>query len=116
LASCYEVCDRGHELAGYFILGSLGSRQGVMIDGGIREAFLDKIERRRQRCRGCFCFYHCAGDCPAKTFSQASGEMSGSGRCRLNREITKNLLVRYIETGGGVWRGDLGGQWPAGTA
>ena len=106
LSFCYEVCDRRHELAGDFLFGRLGSDGGVQVDFGRRLSFRNKIERRRQGCRSCFCFRHCAGDCPAKTFSPDSGELSLTDRCWLNREITKNILIRYIERGGGVWRGE----------
>lgn len=108
LAFCYEVCGRDHELAGDFIFGQLGEGGGAVIDEGKRRSFLEKIERRREGCQSCFCFYHCAGDCPAKTFSKASGELSRSARCWLNRELTKSLLVRYVEAGGGLWMGEAG--------
>jgi uncharacterized protein len=115
LTFCYEVCDHSHELADSFIFGRLSSGGGITLDSRAREAFFGRLERRRKRCRSCFCFHHCAGDCPAKTFSRASGEHSLKSRCRLNREITKNILLRYIEQGDGVWRGALGrpGEAPA---
>jgi uncharacterized protein len=106
LTACYEVCDRSHELSGDFLFGALDERAGVQADLGARRRLLAKIEERRQGCQGCFCFYHCAGDCPSKTFSgQPGGHLLRGERCELNREITKELIVRQIEAGGGVWRG-----------
>ncbi|MDR1489922.1 MAG: radical SAM protein [Desulfovibrio sp.] len=106
LTACYEVCNRRHELAGGFIFGDMDASGAIRLTPGARQGFLAKIEERRQSCKRCFCFYHCAGDCPSKTFSdRGDGHLTHGSRCELNRAITTELLVRYIEEGGGVWRG-----------
>jgi uncharacterized protein len=106
LTACYEICNRQHELAGDFIFGNMDENGAIHINHGARQTFLTKIEERRQSCKSCFCFYHCAGDCPSKTFSGgAEGHLRHGSRCELNRTITKELIVRYIEEGGGVWQG-----------
>ena len=106
LTACYEICNRQHELAGDFIFGDMDASGALRLTPGARQGFLAKIEERRQGCKSCFCFYHCAGDCPSKTFSgKAGGHLAHGGRCELNRTITRELLVRYIEEGGGVWQG-----------
>jgi uncharacterized protein len=109
LTACYEICDREHELAREFIFGDLDASGALRLTPGVRRAFLEKIEERRQGCGTCFCFYHCAGDCPSKTFSGgAGGHLLRNGRCELNRTITRELLVRYIEKSNGLWRGRRG--------
>ena len=105
LTACYEVCGREHELAGDFIFGDMDASGALRLVPGARQGFLTKIEERRQGCKRCFCFRHCAGDCPSKTFSGKTFSGETDGRCELNRTITRELLVRYIEEGGGVWRG-----------
>jgi uncharacterized protein len=106
LTACYEICNREHELAKEFIFGGLDASGALRLLPGARQALLAKIEERRQSCKSCFCFYHCAGDCPSKTFSgRADGHLRHGSRCGLNRTITRELLVRYIEEGGGVWQG-----------
>jgi uncharacterized protein len=109
LTGCYEICNREHELAQDFIFGDLDASGALRLTPGARQALLAKIEERRQGCRSCFCFHHCAGDCPSKTFSGgADGRWARGGRCESNRTITRELLVRYIEESGGVWRGGRG--------
>ncbi|MDR2549549.1 MAG: radical SAM protein [Desulfobulbus sp.] len=106
LTSCYEICDRQHELAGDFIFGDMQPDGAIGIDAGIRQAFLAKIEERRQTCRTCFCFRHCAGDCPSKTFSaRTGGHLHHGSRCELNRTLTRELIVHSIAAGNGLWRG-----------
>ncbi len=107
VTSCYEVCGRDHELAGDFIFGEM-DRQGLLsINPRIRRKLLTRIEERRQLCRACFCYFHCAGDCPSKTFSPGAGSHLVHGsRCDLNRTITKELIIRYILEGEGVWNGE----------
>ncbi|MDR2451968.1 MAG: radical SAM protein [Candidatus Accumulibacter sp.] len=109
LTACYEICNREHELAKDFIFGDLETNGSIRLTPGARQGFLAKIEERRQHCKSCFCFYHCAGDCPSKTFSGgADGHLAYGDRCESNRTITRELLVRYIEEGGGVWQGRRG--------
>jgi uncharacterized protein len=109
LTACYEICSREHELAEDFIFGDMDADGALRLTPGVRQAFLAKIEERRQSCESCFCFYHCAGDCPSKSFSGgAGGHLVHGSRCELNRTITRELLARYIEEGGGVWRGKPG--------
>jgi uncharacterized protein len=111
LTACYEICNRRHELAGDFIFGNLDAGGAIHIDTGVRQGFLAKIDERRQTCKSCFCFYHCAGDCPSKTFSgRADGHLRHGSRCELNRTLTGELIVRYIEEGGGVWQGRQAGS------
>lgn len=102
LTSCYEVSDEKHSLAGYFLFGHIEHYLATM-NYELRNQFLKKISERRKQCESCFCYWHCAGDCPAKTFSNSkNGHLHYSSRCRVNREITKELIFRKIVEGNGV--------------
>jgi uncharacterized protein len=109
LTACYEICNQEHELAGDFIFGNMDARGAIRLNPGARQSLLAKIEERRESCKSCFCFYHCAGDCPSKTFTgRAGGHLRHGSRCELNRTITRELIVRYIEESDGVWQGRRG--------
>jgi uncharacterized protein len=102
LTACYEVCGREHPLADAFTIGAAAGG----VDGERRARLEARIARRRELCEGCFCYWHCAGDCPAKTLD-ADGEDDRFGmRCEVNRAVTRQLLLRRIAASGGVWRGD----------
>lgn len=106
ITSCYEVCSKEHELAGEFIFGCMDSKGTLTLDNGIRKNFFDRIEERRHFCKGCFCYFHCAGDCPSKTLTpEKDGHLKYNSRCELNRTITQELIIRYLIEGQGVWRG-----------
>lgn len=106
LTACYEVCSRSHELADDFIFGMLSAENGLTIQPQVRRIFLARIEERKKTCRNCFCYYHCAGDCPSKTFAPTKdAHLIHGERCELNRTITKELLLRSIAEGDGLWRG-----------
>jgi uncharacterized protein len=108
ITSCYEVCSRQHELAKSFIFGNMDRNGGLAINQQIRHDFLTQIEERKKTCTECFCSFHCAGDCPSKTFSpEAGGHLQHGSRCALNQAITKELIIRSIEEGDGIWRGNL---------
>jgi uncharacterized protein len=109
LTACYEVSGRSHPLANRFHFGNMTEPEGWQINDSVRIGLLEKIEQRRSLCSECLCFWHCAGDCPSKTMSPDGLEDLNFGkRCELNRSITQGLLLRLIESGGGVWRAGSG--------
>jgi radical SAM protein with 4Fe4S-binding SPASM domain len=109
LTACYEVYDQSHELGGLFFYGAFNGNNGPEIDLAKRDRLLHKIKARQAACveKACFCFPHCAGDCPPKAFlAQENSESGFSDRCELNRELTKEMLLFYLEKSGGVWHGE----------
>jgi len=107
VTACYEIFSEDHPLAEKFFYGSLSMDGRMKIDLSDRKDFFEKIHDRRALCEDCFCFWHCAGDCPSKTFTaETDGHLFFGKRCDLNRLITKELLVRYIRAGNGIWQGD----------
>lgn len=106
VTACYEVYGHDHELAPDFIFGAMDRWGALTINSDIRYHLLECIDARRRTCRECFCYFHCAGDCPSKTFTpEPEGHLVHGRRCDLNRTITRELLVRYIEESDGVWCG-----------
>lgn len=103
LTACFEVYDRSHDLAEDFIIGKLDPDLGIILYPGRREALLNKIENNRDICDGCFCFYHCAGDCPPKAFmAKKSNDLF---RCSVTRELTREMIFERIAEAGGIWHG-----------
>jgi radical SAM protein with 4Fe4S-binding SPASM domain len=111
------VFDPSQELGEAFFFGDLG-RDGVLsVNQDRRNLLLKRVRERRELCRGCFCYWHCAGDCPAKTLTvDGAGHRYLGARCRVNRAVTKEILARLIFESGGTWRGERGPQGQATTA
>ena len=107
LSACYEVYGREHPLAGAFFFGSLAADGSLTTEPEARKKLQDQIAERRTLCRDCFCYWHCAGDCPPKTLSSdGEGHRQFGARCDLNRLITNELIGRYIAAGHGLWQGE----------
>lgn len=107
ITACYEVCSKEHELSRVFIFGAMGQEGTISLNGQVRESFLAHISERKKTCRDCFCYFHCAGDCPSKTFTlEPHGHLQHGSRCDLNRTITKELIIRFVHEGNGIWQGD----------
>jgi uncharacterized protein len=105
LSSCYEISGSDHPLAGVFHFGKLSPSGEIYIDVRKREDYRNKVQERKVLCKKCFCYWHCAGDCPAKTILPGSFHNNKfSERCRINREITKELLVRYMMENEGIYK------------
>lgn len=107
LVTCYEVTDPGHPLAELLTIGRLDGGQ-VIVDQTRRAAVLARLCARRESCRKCFCYWHCAGDCHAKVFYPYSEADSGQDtRCRMNRRILTDMLLWSIaDSADGVYRGE----------
>lgn len=112
LVACYEITDARHPLADFFTIGHLGAEGPVLNARAIR-----RLGRMRQErlalCRECFCVWHCAGDCSSRSFSpDGEGHLKFEQRCRINQELSKEILTRYIAQSGGVWLGAVKTQRP----
>jgi radical SAM protein with 4Fe4S-binding SPASM domain len=107
LVTCYEVTYSQHPLASMCTIGRIESGQ-VIVDDEKRRLVLSDLAARREACRDCFCYWHCAGDCHVKTFYPgADADPEESARCQTNRSITAQMLLWHIaDSGDGVWRGD----------
>lgn len=104
VSACYEVCDEEMEFADIFVLGHYDTLLN-------RYVFDDKrLRRLRDRavesipwCQGCFCKWHCAGDCPHKAqHATADGEFVGHPRCEITQALVLHELLRRIGENGGV--------------
>ena len=103
IVACFEVYGRRHPLFSDFAIGSVVDGR-VAIDGTREAAMLEGREARRARCRDCFNLRHCGGDCDSRCLS-SGGDVRE--RCHVNRAITRGMLARYIEKGGGLYRRDV---------
>jgi uncharacterized protein len=96
ISSCYEITEPNDPLSDPFIFGTL-TDTGV----DIRYEYLQKLRTRYSLynstyCEKCFCKWHCAGDCPAKSPLERSTEndsLTKTDRCT----ITRRLMQHYLE-------------------
>lgn len=121
VSSCYEVFDERNTWSSMFFYGQ-PNRQSGGYDFDL--AKLNHLRKQavhyREYCRGCFAKWTCAGDCYHKSLTvNDSIEFSGSDRCNITRELTKDqILGRIAASGGIVWQGssdEAEMESPAGT-
>jgi uncharacterized protein len=88
LVACYEVTDQRHPLVDISTVGEiLGDK--VVVNEGLRRSLHIRFNERREICRDCFCYWHCAGDCYTRTFSPEAGSHKVLGqRCQMKKSIT----------------------------
>lgn len=96
VTGCYETTGRDGQCGGVF--GHAGAN-GIYIDEETRIKQMNEILHRKDKCRECFCYYHCAGDCFTRGIPGGSGEWPYN-RCDINRAITLELLLRRLAAGG----------------
>jgi uncharacterized protein len=106
LTACYEVFDHSHLLADNFIIGKIDLNEGIVLYPEKRTDLLKKIAENKDSCKDCFCYFHCAGDCPPKAF--ISHLNNDQFRCTITRAITRELIIdRIFESEEGIWHGNI---------
>jgi len=110
LVACFEVVNDGHPLAQLATIGRI-TPQGVEIDEETRSRLRQKIDERRASCRDCFCYWTCAGDCLIRSFSpDPNSHLKHGARCELNRILLREMLLKHIAAGNGLWQRTPMGQ------
>jgi uncharacterized protein len=103
LVACYEIASSDHALAQLSIIGRIRDN-AVQLDEPARNRLHEWLGGWRERCRDCFCYWSCAGDCYTRSFhTGADGRLARGARCEINRRLMEQLLLRGIAEGGGVW-------------
>jgi uncharacterized protein len=108
LVGCFEATDEEYPIFESLRIGKIDG-ENVVVNHENRDALHQTMAQRRAECQGCFCYWHCGGDCYSRVFApQVYGDPKFSPRCTMNREITAHILLWYIARGDGVWRGQGG--------
>jgi uncharacterized protein len=99
VTSCYEVLDMDNPHAATFFYGKYdASSRKMKVDDRVREGLFALNVLNRPSCADCFCKWHCAGDCPVKALeAEHLSEGAYPDRCHINRELTKDLLIRALD-------------------
>lgn len=106
VVTCYEIVNTAHPMAEMSTIGQVMDGQ-IRVDEPARERILAYLDARREGCRECFCYWHCAGDCYTRSASKMETPTERiTSRCAMNQAITAQLLLLNIMRGNGVWRGE----------
>jgi uncharacterized protein len=106
VSACYEVPDATFEFAKQFIIGQYEeSEERYRFSQSKLQRLRDHTVERIAWCKGCFCKWHCAGDCAYKSRHAAvNGRFLGDARCEITRALTLDqILEKIAESGGKVW-------------
>ncbi|MEQ9068221.1 MAG: SPASM domain-containing protein, partial [Gimesia chilikensis] len=103
VSACYEVFSEESAHSGEFFYGR-PSDTGYDFDLPVLNKLRRQAVQHREFCSGCFAKWTCAGDCYHKSINLGATEFSGTDRCHITRELTKDqLLERIAESGGLFW-------------
>ncbi|MDR2423698.1 MAG: radical SAM protein [Prevotellaceae bacterium] len=106
VSSCFEACSRSNPHGDIFFYGQPDETTGAYRFDMERLNFLRRqAVQFRKHCKGCFAKWNCAGDCYHKAVVVNGGakEFAGTGRCHINRELTKDQILERIADAGGLF-------------
>jgi uncharacterized protein len=96
ITSCYEVLEKRNPLSDIFFYGKIEGDKIVISQKKLNN--LAKLTvNENEKCAKCFARFHCAGDCPAKSILAKENMDDLNFRCEINRELTKEQLLKSIE-------------------
>ena len=108
IVACFEVLNDAHPLAKLATFGRV-TQDGIKVDEAARTRLQRKIAERRASCKDCYCYWTCAGDCLIRGFTaEAGSHLKHGARCELNRLLIREMLLKRIAAGNGVWRRNAG--------
>jgi uncharacterized protein len=108
VTACTEAFSEDGQLADQFFYGKPAEGpDGYEFDEEALARLRSRGVEHRAFCSGCFARWTCGGDCLYKVMDRnRAGPLAGGGRCRIIRELTKDLLLeRIAQSGNGIWKG-----------
>lgn len=106
ITACFETYGRDHPLSARFMVGGYQGNGQYLVERDKLGTHFGRTVDSIPYCQGCFCKWHCAGDCAVK--ASAAGrvdEFQPTGRCAINQELTTFLLLDRIRNSGGlIWQ------------
>jgi len=105
VSACFEAFEPDDPHKDVFFYGE-ASDQGFQLDHSKIDRLRNKTVNNNPYCSGCFAKWSCAGDCHYKALEDQrdGGSWSGSDRCHIIRELTKDqILEKIASAGGGFW-------------
>ena len=98
VTGCYEVAEQSDPRAERFIYGRYDPEtKGFLFDEEKQAELHTLTVDRMPYCAGCFCKYHCCGDCAAKLLGmKPPEEHAGSVRCRITRALTLEQIRKTL--------------------
>lgn len=102
ITSCFEIYSHKHQLSESYIVGNIINNQ-VFINKTKVLKFFNRTVEKIPLCENCFCKWHCAGDCAAKTDTEYTEYNKETDRCFITKEIIKFQILNKIYKNGGVF-------------
>jgi uncharacterized protein len=96
ITACFEVLDSNDLAASEFFIGKVDPVQGQVVLDQVRiEQLKLRVTANMEACKSCFLRYHCAGDCPVKSFRYSNRDLYSpdSYRCQIANRINKQLIA-----------------------
>ncbi|MCL1926462.1 MAG: radical SAM protein [Syntrophorhabdaceae bacterium] len=106
VVTCFESYGKEHPLSARYIVGGYRGGGEFLVDRDKLDAHFSRTADSIPYCQGCFCRWHCAGDCAIKaSVAGRANEFAPTGRCVITQELTKYLILDKIRGSGGlVWQ------------
>jgi uncharacterized protein len=109
VSACFEACSHSNPCASLFFYGRQDEAGGYRFDMEKLDFLRRQAVQYKEHCNECFAKWNCAGDCFHKAVAVNGGatEFAGTGRCHINRELTKDLILERIADAGGLFWHEL---------
>ncbi|MCP4677026.1 MAG: SPASM domain-containing protein [Deltaproteobacteria bacterium] len=98
VTSCYEVITPGDARSYLFYYGKWDpEKKRFQIDENRQDLQYKLTVDNYPECSKCFCKWHCAGDCPAKSEVNEGKRAPNKQRCQITRALTSRAIVSMLD-------------------
>lgn len=97
ITTCFEVTNKDDPKSVTFFIGQITEDGKIEVDEKKRRNLNALTVDKLEYCQDCFAKWHCAGDCVVKIGHEDYAGVRGHDRCKLNRQLISNHLIRLIE-------------------
>jgi uncharacterized protein len=105
VSACYETFSEDNPLASRFFYGAPDTSENLYkFELPILNNLRQQAVNHRPYCQGCFAKWSCGGDCYHKALTvNPEDSFSGTDRCYITRELTKDQILAKIAASGGLF-------------
>lgn len=98
VTSCFEVCHGRHRFAPQFVYGQYeAASKAIVLDMNRLARLRGLVVGNRRECDGCFCRWHCAGDCAVKVVALEEAGYASQSRCKITQALTLHMIKGLLD-------------------
>lgn len=96
IVTCHRISSNRDSFYDLFHVGDIITSEGIVINDCSLKRYLDFSNQKRDCCKSCFAYWHCAGICPMERCCLSVKQIES--KCIYTQTLVKKILEEVINT------------------